>query len=59
MSTTDTIFIFVQHELIYHMLNTGSRLYCGFVDFSKAFDYVLRDVIWYKLIKLGSKRENP
>ena len=51
MSTTDNIFVL--HGLINHMLNTGSRLYCGFVDFSKAFDYVVRDVIWYKLIKLG------
>ena len=24
-----------------------------FVDFKKAFDFINRDIIWYKLIKLG------
>ena len=37
MSTTDNVFVL--HGLINHMLNTGSRLYCGFVVFSKAFDF--------------------
>ena len=23
------------------------------MDFTKAFDYVVRDLIWYKLIRLG------
>jgi len=31
----------------------GKRLYCVFIDFTKAFDYVVRDNIWIKLIKLG------
>ena len=31
----------------------GKRLYCVFIDFTKAFDYVVRDNIWTKLIKLG------
>jgi len=26
-------------------------LYTAFVDFTKAFDYLVRDVIWHKLIK--------
>ena len=51
MSTTDNIFVL--HGVITHLLNEGKRLYCGFVDFSKAFDYVNRDIIWYKLIHLG------
>ena len=29
------------------------RLYAVFVDFTKAFDYLVRDIIWYKLLKLG------
>lgn len=29
------------------------RLYCCFVDFRKAFDYVDRVSLWYKLLKLG------
>lgn len=51
MSTVDNIFVL--HGLITHLLNEGKKLYCGFVDFSKAFDFVSRDIIWYKLIKLG------
>ena len=35
------------------MLNNIEELYCAFVDFTKAFDCVVCDVIWYKLIKLG------
>ena len=35
------------------MLNTGKRLFCAFIDFSKAFGYVVRDTLWTKLIKLG------
>ena len=35
------------------MLNGGKRFHCAFIDFSKAFDYVVRDILWYKLIKLG------
>jgi len=31
----------------------GLTLYAAFVDFTKAFDYLVRDVIWYKLIKNG------
>ncbi len=30
-----------------------SKLFCAFVDFSKAFDYVVRDNLWYKIIQLG------
>ena len=35
------------------MLNKNEKLYCAFVDFTKAFDFVVRDVLWYKLIKIG------
>ena len=35
------------------MLNEGKRLYCAFIDFTKAFDYVVSDNLWMKLIKLG------
>ena len=50
MSTADNIFVI--HGLITHMLNGGKRFYCAFIDFSKAFDYVVRDILWYKLVKL-------
>ena len=51
MITVDNVF--VPRGLITHMLNGGERFYCAFIDFSKAFDYVARDILWYKLIKLG------
>ena len=35
------------------MLNQDKKLYCAFIDFTKAFDYVVRDNLWFKLIKLG------
>ena len=51
MSTFDNVFVL--HGLISHMLNNGHKLYCAFIDFTKAFDYVVRDNLWYKLISLG------
>ena len=50
MSTVDNAFIL--HGLISHMLTQGKKLFCVFVDFIKAFDYVVRDNLWFKLIKL-------
>ena len=51
MSTTDNVFIL--NSLISHVLNKNEKLYCAFVDFTKAFDFVVRDVLWYKLMKIG------
>ena len=51
MSTVDNIFFL--HGIINHLLNKGEKLFCAFVDFTKAFDYLVRDIIWLKLIKLG------
>ena len=51
MGTVDNIFVL--HGLISHILNQGKHLYCAFVDFTKVFDYVVRDNLWAKLIKLG------
>ena len=51
MSTTDNIFVF--HGLISHILNQGSKLFCAFVDYTKAFDYIVRENLWYKMIKYG------
>ena len=46
MGTVDNIFVF--HGLITHILNNKKTLYTALVDFTKAFDYLVRDVIWYK-----------
>ena len=51
MSTVDNIFVL--NGLITHCINNSEYLYCCFVDFTKAFDYVERDILWYKLIKIG------
>ena len=51
MSTVDNIYVL--NGLISHCINNNEYLYCCFVDFTKAFDYVGRDILWYKLIKIG------
>ncbi|MCW4345840.1 MAG: reverse transcriptase family protein [Candidatus Thiodiazotropha endolucinida] len=51
MSTIDDIFVL--HGLISHFLNHGKKLYCAFIDFTKAFDYVVRENLWYKMLKIG------
>ena len=49
--------IFMLHLLINHFVNNNNKLFCAFVDFSKAFDYVVRDNIWYILIHIGIRGE--
>ena len=39
MGTADNILVL--HGIISHMLNEGKRLYCAFIDFTKALDYVV------------------
>ena len=51
MSTVDNIFVL--SGLITHCININEHLYCCFVDFTKAFDFVVRDILWYKLLKAG------
>ena len=51
MGTTDNIFAL--HGLITHLINQGKKRFCALVDFRKAFDLVNRDILWFKLIKLG------
>ena len=51
MSTADNILFL--HGIINHLFNKREKLFCAFVDFTKAFDYLVRDIIRFKLIKLG------
>ena len=51
MGTTDNIFVL--HGLVNHFINSNKHLFCAFIDFSKAFDYVVRENLWLKLIKIG------
>ena len=50
MSTIDDIF--VMHGLISHILNQDKKLYTcsAFVDFTKAFDYVVRKIFGINLL---------
>jgi hypothetical protein len=43
MGTTYNIFII--HGLFNHMLNNNKKLFVVFIDFTKAFDFVVRDII--------------
>ena len=40
------------HEVM-SSFDSNTQVDISFLDFSKAFDYLIRDHIWYKLIKLG------
>ena len=51
LSTVDAIFVL--QSLINRVCNARKRLYCCFVDYKKAFDFVNRQNLWYKLIKQG------
>ena len=51
MGTCDTIFVL--NTVITHFINTNKKLYCAFIDFSTAFDHLVHQHIWYKLIRLG------
>lgn len=45
--------IYVLDCIVNSFLSEGKSLYSAFIDFSKAFDYVVRDNLWFKLIKVG------
>ena len=49
--TADSAFIL--SNIIDDFLAQGKKLYAYFVDYSKAFDYVVHENLWYKLFKLG------
>ena len=51
MYTADNNYVY--HGLTTHLLNNNRQLYCSLIDFSKVFDYVVRDILWFKLIKYG------
>ena len=51
MGTVDNIFVL--NGLINHFINANKKLYVAMIDFRKAYDYVVRDTLWRKLIQLG------
>jgi hypothetical protein len=50
-STSDAIFIL--HTIIQKVLSRNRKLWCVFVDYEKAFDTVIRDALWIKLVETG------
>ena len=50
-STTDAIFLL--HAIIQKVLSHNSKLYCVFVDYERAFDTVIHEALWVKLLKSG------
>ena len=49
--TVDSAFIL--QNMVNDFLETGKKLYAFFIDYSKAFDYVVHDNLWFKLLKCG------
>ena len=39
--------------MIHYYVQNGKRLYTLFIDFQKAFDYIVHDNLWFKLINIG------
>ena len=50
-STADAIFIL--HSVIQKILSRNKKLWCIFIDYEKAFDTVIRDALWVKLLEIG------
>ena len=49
--TIDNICII--QSIVDYSLELGGNVYCAFIDFRKAFDYLNRDCLWFKLLKSG------
>ena len=49
MGTIDNLFML--HGIMSHNVKQRKQLVCAFIDFNKAFDYVVRDNLWSKLIR--------
>ena len=41
------------HIIINSVSQNGKKLLCAFLDFRKAFDYLNRDCLWFKLLDYG------
>ena len=50
-STSDGIFIL--HSLVQHVLKDNGKLYCAFIDYEKAFDTIIHEALWLKLVENG------
>ena len=48
---------FVLYNIVNEYLEQGQKLYTFFINYSKAFDYIVHDNLWYKLLNLGVQRK--
>ena len=44
---------FVLSSVIREFIDERKILYCAFIDFKRAFDSIKRNILWFKLNKLG------
>ena len=51
MCTVDNILVL--HGVINHPFNDNEKVYVAFMYITKAFDYVVRENMWFKLLKYG------
>ena len=54
LGTVDAIFV-LQSLVNKHLRKKGGRLYCCFINYRKAFDFVNRSKLWIKLTMIGIK----
>ena len=45
--------IFALHVISHYYISQGKQLFCAFVDYSKAFDFIDRAYLWHKLLDTG------
>ena len=45
--------IFTLHAIINMYLGKGKRVYCAFIDYKKAFDFIDRSSLWSKMLGMG------
>ena len=50
-STVDCLFIL--QSLVQHSFSVGKSIYCSFIDYSRAFDSINHEALFYKLHKTG------
>ena len=43
--------IFTLHAIINYYRNKKGRIYCAFIDYRKAFDFIDRSSLWFKLLQ--------
>ena len=51
--TVDSAFVF--YSIVNEYLEQGKKVYTFCIDCSKAFDYIVHDILWYKLLNLGAR----